>query len=153
MAVRIQKLTGEVERLVPELQSALRGGTDRALLGSAARSLERAASAVRGLVDEAGPGRPSPGIQALLGSASPPLGLFGSRVVLAGIAAGARRAPSAAAQALAVLLEEPGRAFDAAEIAGRLGCSVPIARTTLHRLVRSGHAKRPRPGRFRARAR
>jgi DNA-binding MarR family transcriptional regulator len=65
----------------------------------------------------------------------------------------ASRTPSAGAQALAVLLEDPKRKFQAAEIAERLGCSIPIARTALNRLVQSGHASRPTAGRFRAKTR
>jgi DNA-binding IclR family transcriptional regulator len=67
--------------------------------------------------------------------------------------AGERRptsAPSIGAQALAILLERPAATFEAAEIARRLGCSIPVARTTLNRLVKSGHAARAGAGRFRA---
>jgi predicted ArsR family transcriptional regulator len=42
--------------------------------------------------------------------------------------------------------------MDAGDIAARLGCSVPAARTTLNRLVKSGHAMRTAPGWFRARS-
>jgi predicted ArsR family transcriptional regulator len=73
-------------------------------------------------------------------------------VVLAGKAGGPPRPPSAAARALAVLLEYSDRSMDAGDIAARLGCSVPAARTTLNRLVKSGHAMRTAPGWFRARS-
>ena len=55
-------------------------------------------------------------------------------------------------RAAGVRLNSDGRR-QAAEVAQRLGCSVPIARTTLNRLVQSGHATRPAAGRFRARGR
>jgi hypothetical protein len=58
--------------------------------------------------------------------------------------------PSLAARVLALLLEAPGSEHDAATVAAQLGCTAPIARTTLHRLVRDGHARRTAPGRFRA---
>jgi DNA-binding IclR family transcriptional regulator len=82
------------------------------------------------------------------------MSLLGSRVVLAlRTRSETPRKPSAGAQALALLLEDPKRAYEAAEIAERLDCSVPIARTTLNRLVQSGHATRVAAGRFRAKAR
>jgi hypothetical protein len=74
-------------------------------------------------------------------------------VVLAGAGGARARRPSASAQVLAILLETPERPFDAKEIARRLRCSEPSARTTLHRLVQSGHAVRPAPGLFRAKSR
>ena len=52
-----------------------------------------------------------------------------------------------------MLLEEPSRTFEAAEVAQRIGCSAAVARTTLNRLVQSGHATRAAAGRFRARRR
>ncbi len=121
---------------------------------SNARSLERAASAVRALVERANPDRLVGQIRALLEGTSPLMSMLGSRVVLARNSSPAEpRTPSAGAQALAVLLEDPARAFAAREVAERLGCSVPIARTTLNRLVHTGHARRVAPGRFRAKAR
>jgi hypothetical protein len=59
--------------------------------------------------------------------------------------------PSAGAQALAMLLEDPSRTFEAAEVADRIGCSAAVARTTLNRLVQSGHAAAA--GRFSAKRR
>jgi hypothetical protein len=44
------------------------------------------------------------------------------------------------------LLEKLATIFEAAEIARRLGCSIPVARTTLNRLVKSGHASRAGAG-------
>src|SRR6266536_2340723 len=139
LAVRIQRLAGETEKLVPEVKAALGDDVTRPLVASAARSLERAASAVRAL---AGPDRHAGDLRAVLEGTSPLMSLLGSRVVLARAGRDTRRTPSVGAQALALLLEEPARTFEAAEIAERLGCSVPIARTTLNRLVRSGHAVR-----------
>jgi hypothetical protein len=81
------------------------------------------------------------------------MSLFGSRVVLARTGGEAATTPSTGAQVLAILLQNPVRTFSANEIAQRLGCSAPIARTTLNRLVRSGHATRPAAGRFRAKRR
>lgn len=154
LVVRIQRLAGDVEKLVPEVKAAVGGGGLSYPLAPAAQSLERAAVALRVLAEKAGPGEAAAGIRAgLLGSASHLLSLFGSRVVLARGGKDEPQPPSAGAQALAVLLEEPERSFGAAEIAARLGCSIPIARTTLNRLVQSGHATRKAAGRFRARAR
>ncbi len=151
--VRLQRLTRDIEELVQDLEPALGDGYDSRLLVPAARSLQRAASAAKAVVDGASAG-PVPGeIRAVLEGTSPLLSLLGSRLVLTGTHRSVPQTPSIGAQALAVLLEAPGRAFDASEIAARVGCSVPIARTTLHRLVRSGHAMRPAAGRFRARAR
>jgi predicted ArsR family transcriptional regulator len=76
-----------------------------------------------------------------------------SRVVLARTGSETPRRPSAGAQAIALLLEDPKRTYEAAEIAERLDCSVPIARTTLNRLVQRGNATRVAAGRFRAKAR
>lgn len=150
LQLEIQRLTREIEKLVPELAAALDDSYDSRLLAPAVRSLERAASAARAIVDAANPGRVPDEIRAVLEGTSPLLSVLGSRLVLAGGSRGAAPAPSIGARALAALLEEPGRALDAREIAGRIGCSVPIARTTLNRLVRSGHAVRPAAGRFRA---
>ncbi|HJW75878.1 MAG: hypothetical protein A2V77_23680 [Anaeromyxobacter sp. RBG_16_69_14] len=152
LTVRIQRLTREIEELVPEVKAAV-GGDDDGLLASAAKSLERAAVAVSSLAGQGRPDRLGGDIRAVLEGTSPLMSLLGSRVVLASTGSDERRTPSAGAQALAVLLEEPERAFEATEVAERLGCSVPIARTTLNRLVRSGHATRPVAGRFRAKAR
>ncbi len=153
LAVRIERLAGETEKLVPEVKAALGDDVTRPLVASAARSLERAASAVRALADGGRPDRHAGDLRAVLEGTSPLMSLLGSRVVLARAGRDTRRTPSVGAQALALLLEEPARTFEAAEIAERLGCSVPIARTTLNRLVRSGHAVRGAPGRFRARSR
>lgn len=155
LSVRIQKLTGEVEGLVPELKPLLEDDdVHRYLLVSAARSLERAASAVRKLVDRGKRDRLEGDLSSMLEGTVPLMSMLGSRIVLAGGGgAAAPRSPSAGAQALAVLLEDPSRAFAAGAIAKRLGWSVPIARTTLNRLVQSGHARRIAPGRFRAKAR
>jgi len=152
---RIQQLTREIENLVPEVRAALAQANQHGyVLASASKSLERAAAAVRALVERQRP-RPSEfDIRAILGGTSPLMSLFGSRVVLARTGnKTTKTTPSTGAQALAILLENPARAFEAKEIAKRLGCSVPIARTTLNRLVRSGHATRPTAGRFRAKAR
>lgn len=153
LAVRLQDLAGQIEKLLPEVRAVIGGEGERAPVASAARSLERAASALASAAGRARHGAMPEGISELLEGTSPLLSLFGSRVVLAGAAGGSPPRPSAAAQALAVLLEEPKRSFEAAEVAMRLACSVPAARTTLNRLVRSGHADRPAPGRFRARSR
>ncbi len=154
LSVRIQKLTGEVESLVPELKPLLEeDDVHRFLLVSAARSLERAASAVRALVDRGRRDRLEGYLGAMLEGTSPLMSVLGSRIVLARGGGAEPRRPSAGAQALAVLLEDPSRTFAAGEIAERLGWSVPIARTTLNRLVQSGHARRVAPGRFRAKAR
>jgi hypothetical protein len=154
LSARIQRLTRDIERLVPEIEAALAGGRSSELLAEPSRSLARAGAAVRAAVE----GRerrsvPLTGIRAGLEGTSPLMSLLGSRIVLSPMKGEAPRPPSAGAQALAMLLEEPGRAFDAAEIAERLRCSVPVARTTLNRLVRSGHAARLAAGRFRAMAR
>jgi hypothetical protein len=90
---------------------------------------------------------------AALEGTSPLMSLLGSRVILARTGSETPRRPSAGAQALALLLEDPKRTYEAAEIAERLGCSVPSARTTLNRLVQSGHATRAAAGRFRAKSR
>jgi hypothetical protein len=151
---RIQQLTREIERLVEDLRRTPPGEGDppiRGLLGPAAKSLEQAARAVRTIIDE-GKGTDYYGdLRAILQGTSPLMSQLGSRVVLARVEAGAPSKPSTGAQALAVLLEDPARAVGATEIAERLGCSVPIARTTLNRLVESGHAARAGRGRFRAR--
>lgn len=157
LSVRIQRLTHDVEQLVPDIKAALADDTDvpgRELIIPAVTALERAATAVKRLVDENRPKEPS-GIRAILEGTSPLMSLLGSRVVLARAGGGTASppAPSVGAQALAVLLEDPSRTFEAGEIAERLGCSIPVARTTLNRLVQSGHATRPAAGRFRAKAR
>jgi hypothetical protein len=152
---RIQQLTREIENLVPEVKAALAQANQHGhVLSSASMSLERAAAAVRALVERQRP-RPSEfDIRAILGGTSPLMSLFGSRVVLARTGnKTTKTTPSTGARALAILLENPTQAFEAKEIAKRLACSVPIARTTLNRLVRSGHATRPAAGRFRAKAR
>jgi hypothetical protein len=154
LSVRIQRLTREVEKLVPEVKAALETHDPaRHLLAAAATSLERAAAAVKALADAGRPEHHSGELRAVLEGTSPFLSLLGSRVVLARAGGAAPRKPSAAAQALALLLEEPTRTFETVEIAEQLGCSVPIARTTLHRLVQGGYATRAAPGRFRAKAR
>jgi hypothetical protein len=154
LEVRIQRLTGEIERLLPEVKEAVGSGGEPGFpLAPAAQALERAARAIRVLVERTKAKDPDAAIRAqMLGGMSPLLSLFGSRVVLANIGATIAAEPaktaSAGAQALALLLEEPQRTFEAAEVAARLGCSLPIARTTLNRLVKSGHAARPAAGRF-----
>lgn len=152
LSLRIQRLTSEVERLVPHIKRA-QGGDDSygPLLASAARSLERAAVAVRALAEEGRKPGDLPAI--LLEGTSPLMSLLGSRVVLSRAGRRAPAPPSAGAQALAMLLEDPSRTFDAAEVAARIGCSAAVARTTLNRLVQSGHAARAAAGRFRARRR
>lgn len=152
LSVRLEKLARELEGLVPELEAALDAENPYLpMLAPAAKSLERAASAIRVLLERAKPGHPLGGdLRSILEGTSPLMSMLGSRLVLAGSAQRAARPPSAGAQALAVLLQEPEREFQADEIAERVGCSVPIARTTLNRLVRSGHAARSAPGRFRA---
>ena len=148
LSLRIQGLTAEIEKLVPEVRAE---GGQRHLLASAALSLERAAVAVKRLVGAARPAESGRHLAAVL--TSPLLSFLGSRVVVARSGTDAPATPSAGAQALAILLEDPKRVVGAAEIAHRLGCSVSIARTTLNRLVKSGHAVRPSAGRFRARRR
>ena len=153
LSVRIQQLTGEIEKLVPDVKASLGNGHSR-FLASASKSLERAATAVRALADHAPPSRLVEGdFMAALEGTSSLMSLLGSRVVLARTGSEIPRRPSAGAQALALLLEDPKRTYEAAEIAERLDCSVPIARTTLNRLVQSGHATRAAAGRFRAKAR
>lgn len=150
LVLRLQRLTREVEELVPDLEAVVTDTYDTASLGTAARSLQRAADAARAVV---GGARVPDEVRALLEGTSPLISFFGSRLVLAGKAQNRPSTPSVVARALAVLLEDPRRSLDATEIATRLGCSVPIARTALHRLVRSGHATRPAAGRFRAKSR
>ncbi len=150
LSVRIQSLTGDVEKLVPEVRQALEAGDPAArfLVASASKSLERAAVAVRALTQ----GIRDPTLDAVPGAATL-ISLLGSRVVLSGRKGVKPSPPSAGAQALAMLLEDPARSLNATEVAARVGCSVPIARTTLNRLVESGHAVRRGPGQFRAKAR
>jgi hypothetical protein len=153
---RIQRLTREIEALVPELKGSRgRMGVARALLAGPARSLERAATAVRSLAEAAAwRSHPLPSdVRDLLADTGPLMSLLGSRVVLARTSTGGPSRPSTGAQALAILLEDPARTFAAAEIARRLGCSIPVARTTLNRLVQGGHARRPKAGHFKAVAR
>jgi hypothetical protein len=159
LALRIQRLASEIEKLVPEVKAALSNESElRYPLAPAAQSLERAAVAIRVLTERTKASGPGAELSAelraeILGGTSHLLSLFGSRVVLSRVGKDQPQPPSAGAQALAMLLEEPQRAFEAAEVAARLGCSVPIARTTLNRLVQSGHATRPAAGRFRAKVR
>jgi hypothetical protein len=153
LVVRLQRLTREIEELVLEIETALADGYDSNLLSPGVRSFERAAAAMKALVGRANPRQLTDEIRGVLEGTSPLYSLLRSRLVLAGAGRGTSRTPSVGAQALAILLEQPGRTFDASEIAERLGCSVPIARTTLNRLVRSGHATRPVAGRFRANTR
>lgn len=152
VALRIQRLASAVEKLIPQIKRA-RGSDDgyAPQVASAARSLARAATAVRALAEEGRHGRDLPAI--LLEGTSPLMSLLGSRVVLSRAGRGPPAPPSAGAQALAMLLEDPARTFDAAEVAERVGCSVAVARTTLNRLVQSGHAARAAAGRFRAKRR
>ncbi len=152
LSVRVERLARELEALVPELKDSLEAENPYlTVLSSAAKTLERATAAIRALIERAKPGRPLGGdLRSMLEGTSPLMSLLGSRLILAGSSKAAARPPSAGAQALAALLEDPEREFQAEEIARRLGCSVPSARTTLNRLVRSGHAARPVPGRFRA---
>lgn len=152
LSLRIQRLTAEVEKLIPQIKRA-QGGDDSYSppFASAARSLERAAGAVRALADEGRHPGDLPAI--LLEGTSPLMSLLGSRVVLSRAGRRAPTPPSAGAQALAMLLEDPSRTFEAAEVAERIGCSAAVARTTLNRLVQSGHAVRAATGRFRARRR
>lgn len=151
LLLRLQRLTHEIEELVPELKTVLTDGSDSRQFEPAALSLQRAASAAKAVVESANPRRLPEEIRAVLEGTSPLLSFLGSRLVLKRKGRSLSARPSIAAQALAVLLEDPAREFDAAEVAKRLDCSVPIARTTLNRLVRSGHASRPSAGRFRAR--
>jgi hypothetical protein len=158
--LRVQQIAHALEALVPELRSAVQAlrenspdsdplADGRAALRTASRTLDRAASAVRALAEEAGAGSAVDPIRAVL--ESPLLSSLGSRVVLHSARAGAAPpAPSIGARALALLLEAPGKEFSAAELAPQLGCSVAVARTTLHRLVDGGHARRTAAGRFRA---
>jgi hypothetical protein len=152
LLLHMQRLTREVEELVPDLEDALTDSFDTASLGTAARSLQRAADAARAVVEGARPGRVPEEVREMLEGTSPVFSFLGSRLVLARKAGNKPAAPSVAARALAVLMEDPKRSFDAAEIAGRLGCTIPIARTALHRLVKSRHATRPSAGRFRAKS-
>src|SRR5258708_7636945 len=137
LSVRIQQLTGEIEKLVPDVKASLGNGHSR-FLASASKSLERAATAVRELVDRAPPGRLVEGdFTAALEGTSSLMSLLGSRVVLAQTGSETPRRPSAGAQALALLLEDPKRTHEAAEIAKRLDCSVPIPRPPLHPLLQT----------------
>ncbi|HYI01671.1 hypothetical protein [Hyalangium sp.] len=157
LATRLQQMTQELEEMVPELKDVLAEAKTQAspvaggvsLLVTPARGLERAARAIKTLVggDEAGPHAYRSLLQ------SPVMPVPGSRVVLSGVRGGSPATPSIGARALAVLLESPESTFDAAEMGARLGCSQAVARTTLHRLVRSGHAARQETGRFRAKSR
>src|SRR5215470_10943044 len=107
---RMQRLTSEVEALVPLLRSAPgNDGTFGPLLVSASRALERAAKAVRAV---AGDGRPSlPGdvlpagfVTGILEDTSQLMSLLGSRVVLARTGERAPAStPSIGALALAIL--------------------------------------------------
>jgi hypothetical protein len=152
LSLRIQRLTAEVEKLLPLIKRAQGGDDlDGTLLASAARSLERAAGAVRALAEEGRHRGDAPAI--LLEGTAPLMSLLGSRVVLSRAGRRAPAPPSAGAQALAMLLEEPSRTFEAAEVAERIGCTAAVARTTLNRLVQSGHAARAAAGRFHARRR
>jgi hypothetical protein len=149
---RLQRLTNEVERLVPDVRAALAEPEEhRSLLASAASALHRATGAVRTLVDQSAGPKAGSELSAFLEGTSPLMSLLGSRVVLASAGRQPAPPPSIGARALARLLEEPERAFEAPEIAKHLDCDVPVARTTLNRLVKSGHATRPTAGRFRAR--
>ena len=145
--VRIQSLTREVENLVVELKA---GPPAKGLLAPSARSLERAAKALRAVTEEGKPVADYADLRAVLEGTSPLMSQLGSRVVLAALGAQSATKPSSGAQALAFLLEEPGRSVDAGTLATQLGCSVPMARTTLNRLVQSGHAVRASRGNFRA---
>jgi hypothetical protein len=148
LALRVQQLTAEVERLFVEAQVLTkRGELEAGLLAEPARSLQRAAAALAA-VASSGSGERSRELKAVLEGTSALMSAIGSRVVLSGVSAGPAAAPSAGARALAMLLEAPDREFDAAEVASRLEVSVPAARTTLNRLVKSGHARRRGVGRF-----
>lgn len=138
LAMRIMNLSLEVEQLAHRLRVARDSGRKQPLLGPAARSFDRACSALRAILLDAPEGQ-VPGAWTALP---------GARVVID--RTGAERQPSTAARTLALLLEERERSFDAREVAEHLGCSEPVARTTLNRLVQSGHARRDEPGRFRA---
>jgi hypothetical protein len=152
LSLRIQRLTAQVEKLVPQIKRAQAGDTSYGPpLAPAARSLERAAGAVRALAEERRPAGELPAL--LLEETSSLMSLLGSRVVLSRAGHGAPPPPSAGAQALALLLEDPSRTFQAAEVAERIGCSAAVARTTLNRLVQSGHASRAAAGKFGARRR
>ena len=153
LLLRLQRATREVEGIVAELRGALAEGDDLRITDPAVRSLHRAAAAAQAVVEGASHRGIPDEVRAVLEGTSPLLSFLGSRLVLQGAGKSAPPRPSIGARALALLLEEPGCALDAAEVAARLGCSIPIARTTLHRLVRSGHAARPSAGLFRARAR
>jgi hypothetical protein len=154
VAARLQELAAQLELLIPEVKAALEGQEPHAaLVTSAARTLTRAAEALSALVAEAKPGPMPTEVRALLEGTTPLMSMLGSRLVLSGQPGGPPKAPSAAAQALAVLLEDPKRTFTAAEVAAQLELTEPVARTTLHRLVQSGHATRPAEGKFRAKGR
>jgi len=141
LAQRLSSVTLDLERLVTEIKAALGGGDEgRRLIALEAKPLARAAAALETLIGHQASS--TAGLDAVF------------RLVLSQRTHDkAPPAPSASAQALAMLLEAPERTFDAAEVAERLGCSVPIARTTLNRLVTGGHAVRVSPGKFRARGR
>ncbi|HVO18742.1 MAG TPA: hypothetical protein VMU15_05770 [Anaeromyxobacter sp.] len=151
--LRLQRATREVEGIVSALRTALAEGAELRVIEPAARSLQRAAAAALAVVAGAGPGGIPDEVRAVLDGTSPVFSFLGSRLVLAGHGGAAPPRPSVGARALALLLEEPGRALGAAEVSRRLGCSIPVARTALHRLVRSGHAARPAAGLFQARPR
>jgi hypothetical protein len=152
--LRVNRLTREVEQLVIELRAlpASKGGAPvQGLLAPAVRSLEHAVNALRAVADDRKDAAAYADLRAYLEVPSGLMTQLGSRVVLAGKPSKAAK-PSSGAQALALLLEAPGRAVDAQGLARHLACSVPMARTTLNRLVQSGHAVRAARGRFRAKA-
>jgi hypothetical protein len=147
---RIHAARRELETAALELKRALdEGGTRpaqlaRQVLARELPPLERAAAALRAVIQELARRSPPRPREAELAD------VYGLAQVVArasGLLQAARAAaaePSLAARTLALLLEVNGAELDAAAVAERLGCSTPIARTTLHRLVRGGHAVRTR---------
>ena len=142
LSERVRRLSAEAEKTFQEAKAALERSDARGrwTLAQATRALGRAAAALETLVTQSEKREPRPGVPSLL-----------SRLVLVNAKRARPPAPSVSAQALAMLLEDPSRSFEATEVAEHLGCSVPIARTILNRLVNSGHADRVELGRFQAR--
>ena len=161
LQTRMQALAHEMETLVPELKEAVSkppAKDDRlfarfelAEIHRTAKALVRAANAIQALVRDRTAAGTRSSRRDFMDPDSFPIGLaLRTRMVLSRTGGRSQGPPSIGARALALLLEDPGASFDANEVAERLGCSAPVARTTLHRLVESGHAERVETGRFRA---
>jgi hypothetical protein len=152
---RIHTARRELETAALELKRALDEGRTRPaqfareILARELPPLERAAAALRAVVQELARRSPRPR-EAELADVYDLAQVVARASGLLQAARAAAAEPSLAARALALLLETSGAELDAATVAERLGCGTPIARTTLHRLVRGGHAVRTALGRFRA---